>query len=253
METFRMNQIRAVLSLVGVFTVLTTAAHSADAPKPEIKAHAPLFVRAGHTVMLIVYGENLAPSGVTVAKPQVTVKLIGTKATEGAAKAQGSKQVTLEVTVPRGYAQNSVDLTLAQPDGAKATLPLPILEDVATEIPAKKPNGSYAQAMPLPGPSAGISGALESDSPATFRFEAKAGEIWDFALLAGRAGSALDAVMRLRDSRHLSLALSAGNPKIDRQLHFRAPAAGSYYLEIGDDQARSGPTFTYVLTVIRRP
>jgi hypothetical protein len=241
------------LILLALLFLAPVSARCADAPKPEIKAHAPLYVRAGHTITLVIYGENLAPNSVMAVKSQVTVKLIGTKATEGEAKAKGSKQVTLEVTAPRSYAQNAVELTLTQPDGGKATLPLPVLEDVATEIPAKKPNGSYAQAMPLPGPSVGISGALESDAPSTFRFEAKAGEIWDFALLAGRAGSALDAVMRVRDSRHLSLALSAGNPKIDRQLHFRAPAAGSYYLEIGDDQARSGPTFTYVLTAIRQP
>ena len=98
----------------------------------------------------------------------------------------------------------------------------------------------------------GIFGALDGDTPATFRCDAKAGQIWDFSVLAGRAGSALDALLRIRDSRHLSLALAAGNPKIDRHIRFRAPVDGAYYLEITDDQARGGPTFTYVLTAIRR-
>jgi hypothetical protein len=232
--------------------LLPPMVRGADVPKAEIKAHAPLYVRAGHTTTLIIYGDNLAPKGVTASRPQVGVKLIETKPTEGEAKAKGGKQVTLEVSTPHGYDQNGVELTLTQPDGVKVTLPLPILEDVATETVVKGPHGNYALAMPLPGPSAGLSGALDNDTAATFCFDAKAGDTWDFTLLAGRAGSALDALLRLRDSRHLSLALSAGNPKLDRHIHFRAPADGTYYLEVGDDQARGGPTFTYVMTATRR-
>jgi hypothetical protein len=222
-----------------------------DAPKPEIKAHAPLYLRAGRTTTVLLYGESLAPQSVGV-KPQAIVKLVGTKATEGEAKAQGSRQVTLEVTAPRNAAQHALDLTLTQADGAKTTVSLPVLEDVAMEIAAKKPNGNYAQAMPLSAPSTGVFGALDGDTPATFRCDARAGEVWDFTVLAGRAGSALDALLRVRDSRHLPLALAAGNPKIDRHIRFRAPADGVYYVEITDDQARGGPTFTYVLTAIRR-
>jgi hypothetical protein len=224
----------------------------ADAPKPEIKSYLPLGLRAGHTTTLQLYGANLTPKSVSAGKPQVGVKLVGAKATEGDAKTRGARQVTLEVTPPRDPALNAVELTLTQPDGGKASVTVPVLEEVAVETTVKKPNGNYAQAMPLPGPSIGVTGTLDGDTPATFRFEAKAGETWDFTLLAGRAGSALDALMRVRDRKHLSLALAAGNPKNDRHIRFRAPADGPYYLEIVDDQGRGGPTFTYLLTAVNR-
>jgi hypothetical protein len=251
-EIIGRSRFRCWLLLLALFLIGLKSGSGAETPKPEIKANAPLYMRAGHTVTLQIYGENLAPKAVGADNARVGVKLIGTKNTEGEAKSKGGKQVTLEVTAPRNYDHNGVTLTLTQPDGAKATLSLPILEDVAQETAARKPNSSYAQAMPLPGPSVGISGALDNDAPATFRFDARAGETWDFNLLAGRAGSALDAIFRLRDSHHLSIALSAGNPRLDRHIRFRAPADGTYYLEISDDQARSGSAFTYVLTAIRR-
>src|SRR5579862_9795530 len=68
-----------LLILPALYSTLLSTAWAADAPKPEIKAHAPLYLRAGHTSTVLVYGENLAPQSVTATKPQVTVKLIGTR------------------------------------------------------------------------------------------------------------------------------------------------------------------------------
>ena len=93
-----------------------------------------------------------------------------------------------------------------------------------------------------------ITGNVEGDNPTTFRFEAKAGETWRFGVFAGRGGSALDPVLRVRDSRHFSLALAAGDPKKDLSLTFTAPTTGTYYLELMDEQSRGGGTFTYRLT-----
>ena len=143
-----------------------------------------------------------------------------------------------------------MELTLAQADGSKATTQIPIVEEVASEIKEKKPNTVFAQAMPLPGEVRGVavSGNVEGDNPSTFRFEAKTGEMWRFRVFAGRGGSPLDSVLRVRDSRHMSLGLAAGNAKNDLTLNFAAPVAGTYYLEIMDEQSRGGGNFTFRLT-----
>ena len=220
--------------------------------KPEIKAKSLDYLLAGHTTSLTLYGENLTPRSVTVGKPQIGVKIGAMKATEGDDKKKGSKQVTLEITLAANCPRENIDLTLIQPDGGKATTQLAIVEDAAREIPAKTPNTSYKDAMPLPltpdAPSLAVKGNVEGDNPTTFRFEAQAGETWRFQVFAGRGGSTLDPVLRVRDSRHISLALQANNPKQDLVLIFTAPSTGTYYLELMDEQSRGGGGFTYRLT-----
>ena len=220
--------------------------------KPEIKAKSVNYIPAGHAATITLYGENLTPNSVKADKPQVTVKLGAAKATEGDDKKKGSRQVVVEITTGANCPAENVELTLAQADGGKVTTQISIVEDAAKEVAAKKPNTSYAEAMPLAlgdgASSLAVTGNVEGDNPATFRFEAKAGETWRFGVFAGRGGSALDPVLRVRDSRHFSLALAAGDPKKDLALTFTAPAPGTYYLELMDDQSRGGGTFTYRLT-----
>lgn len=244
-----------IAGLLGVSFLLCNLPVLADG-KPEIKSKSLPYVTTGHTTTLTLYGENLAPKTVTANKPFITVKLGTIKATEGDDKKKGSKQVALEITPSADCPRENIELTLTQPDGAKATTQIPIVEAAASEIPAKKPNTSYTDAMPLvltPAlPSLAVTGNVEGDNPTTFRFEAKAGEIWRFQVFAGRGDSTLDPVMRVRDSKHMSLALQAGNPKQDLMLLFTALSAGTYYLEIMDDQSRGGVGFTYRLTVQKK-
>lgn len=224
--------------------------------KPEIKSKSVTSIVAGQSATVILYGENLAPLTVRASRPQVSVKLGVVKPTEGADKAKGSKQVTLDVTTTADCPTENIDLTLEQSDGkakAQATIQLPVIDAVASEIPAKKPNTSYADAMPLlltpAAPSLAVTGNVEGDNPATFRFDAKAGQTLRFQLFAGRGGSTLDPLLRVRNSKHLSLALRAGYPKQDLVLVFTAPTDGTYYLELMDEQSRGGAAFTYRLSV----
>lgn len=220
--------------------------------KLEIKAKSVNYIPAGHAATIILYGENLTPNSVKADKPQVVVKLGVAKATEGDDKKKGSRQVVVEITPAANCPAENVELTLAQADGGKVTTQIAIVEDAAKEVVAKKPNTSYADAMPLTltdgAGSLAVTGNVEGDNPATFRFEATAGETWRFGVFAGRGGSALDPVLRVRDSRHFSLALAAGDPKKDLVLTFTAPTTGTYYLELMDDQSRGGGTFTYRMT-----
>lgn len=249
------NSSAPLAALICVCLLLCSLNVLADG-KPEIKSKSLAYITTGHMTTLTLYGENLAPKSVTAGKPQVTVKLGTMKATEGDDKKKGSRQVSIELTPSADCPRENIDLTITQPDGTKATTQIPIVEATASEMPVKKPNTSYTDAMPLtltPAlPSLAVTGNVEGDNPTTFRFEVKAGETWRFQVFAGRGDSTLDPVLRVRDSKHLSLSLQAGNPKQDLTLQFTAPATGTYYLELMDDQSRGGAAFTFRLTVQKK-
>jgi hypothetical protein len=129
-----------------------------------------------------------------------------------------------------------------------------VVAPAQAELEVKRPNATFAQAMPLPVEAASIAvaGALPGDTADLFRFEAKTDETWEIAVLAGRAGSPLDPIVRLRDARRVPLALAAGDEKKDRRLTFHAPADGTYFIELTDAENRGGPTYVYRLTLARK-
>lgn len=224
----------------------------ADTPKPEIKTVEPKAVQAGRTTIVLIYGENLTTKEITVAKLPVKVKLIEVKATDPKLKLPGSKVVSLEVTVGADCPAQSAEITLVQVDGAKVTTPLAVVESVVQEAVVKKPAGTFKQAMALPGPSVAITGQLDGNTPDLFRMDAKAGETYTIILACGRIGSLMDPVLRLRDSRHIPLALSAGDKKKDRRLVFHVPVDGVYYIELTEGESKGGAGYNYRLTVLKK-
>lgn len=224
----------------------------AETPRPEIKAMLPKAVQAGHTTTVLIYGENLTTKEIAAAKLPVQVKLLELKATDPKAKLPGSKVASVEVTVEANCPPESAELTLVQTDGTKVTTSLPVVESVAQEVPVKKPAETFAQAMPVPGPSVAITGQLNGNTPDLFRLDAKAGETWEIFLACGRIGSQMDPVLRLRDSRHIPLALSVGDKRKDRHLTFHAPADGIYYIELTEAESKGGAGFDYRLTLLKK-
>ncbi len=210
-----------------------------------------LGVPAGKTTSVILYGENLAPISAAVKAP-VTVKIVESKATDEKTKSKGSRQVTLEVAVPAACPSDTFELTLTQQDKSVVKTNLCVAPATALEMPIKKPASTFATAMPLPGASAAVLGQLDGDTADLVRLDGKAGELWDINLLSSRAGSLLDPILRVRDSRHISLALSTGDKARDRHIAFRVPADGAYYIEITEAEARGGGGYTYRLTVVRK-
>ncbi len=227
-----------------------TSAVAADAPKPLIKSASTHVALAGHTTSVVVYGDNLAPKGVDIAKP-LSAKLIDVKPTAGDAKAKGSTQVTIEVIAPANCPRTVPDLVLIQPDGVKVGVPIVVGPDVAAVLQVKKPLANFTNAMLLPGPAAIVSGALDGDDPHVFHFDAKAGETWDISLSAGRIGSSADPILRVRDARHYTLMLSAGDKKRDRHIVFKAPTDGPYYIEVIDAESKGGGDYNYLLSLVR--
>lgn len=223
-----------------------------EAPKPEIKSVIPTAVQAGRTTTVLIYGENLTTKEITVAKLPVKAKLIELKATDPKQKLPGSKVVSLQVTVGADCPPESAELTLVQADGAKVTTPLAVVENVAQEVVVKKPAETFKQAMPVPGPSVAITGQMNGNVPDLFRLDAKAGETWEIFLASGRIGSQMDPILRLRDSRHIPLALSVGDKKKDRHLVFHVPADGAYYIELTEGESKGGSGYDYRLTILKK-
>ncbi len=224
----------------------------ADGPKPEVKSVEPKYVVAGRTTTILIYGENLTVKSVSTSKLPLKVKLLEVKATDPKAKSPGSKVASFEVTVSPDCPPENAEITLVQTDGTKLTTSLPVTEKAAEDIAIKKPAATFKQAMPLTGTSAAITGQLDGDVPDLIRFDAKAGETWSITLACGRIGSMLDPILRLRDSRHIPLALSVGDKKKDRHILFHPTADGTYYIELTEGEAKGGAGYTYRLSVTRK-
>ncbi len=219
--------------------------------KPVIKSASVLGIQAGKTSTVILFGDNLAPESAATKAP-LTVKLIDSKATDEKLKSKGARQVTLEVAVPKGCPSDTFEVTLTQPDKSVAKTNLCVVASAAVEMPIKKPSSTFLTAMVLTGPSTAVLGQLDGDTADVVRFDGKAGETWEIGLLASRAGSQLDPILRVRDSRHISLTLSTGDKKKDRHILFHVPTDGAYYIEITEAEARGGAGYDYRLTVNRK-
>jgi hypothetical protein len=244
----------ACLALAGLPTAVGAREKKEDKPKPEIKSVSTLAVPAGKTATLTIYGENLHPTSVAVNKGPLAVKLLETKDTDEATKKaydNAAKQVTLEVSAPADCPPDTYELVLVHEGDVKANARVAVVEPAATEVEVKRPNASVKQAMPLEGPFVAVPAPCKTTLPTCSVLDAKAGEAWEITLLAGRVGAPTDPIIRLRDSRHLSLALAAGDENQDRKLRYTFSADGPYFIELTEAEGRGGPRFLYRLTVKR--
>ena len=209
--------------------------------KPRLKDITVFGLVAGQTTTLTLTGENLAPSAVTVKGP-LQVKLLDTKPTTA----------TVEVVVPADCPPESFELTLVHPKDSP-TLKLPVLPAAAQEVTVKKPLNRFDQAFVLtPSPSIAVQTNLDNDQPHLYQLTLTRGEKWEILVTGARSPlSDLDPLLRVRDSHHLMLTMTAGRLRQDRRLSFTAPQGGVYYLEISDAQQRGGPKMLYRLVVQR--
>jgi hypothetical protein len=217
--------------------------------KPEIKGTTLRVVRPGMTETLRIYGENLAPESVTIGAP-LKARVLSASNTEKAEKGRGGRVVAIEIIVPEKATTTTLDLTLHQ-GKEKFTLPITILETANTLPENREPNREHNKITTLTAP-IGVFGHISADRCDYYRFEAKEGEVWEVRLRAGRLGSALDGMIRIRDHRRVCLGLGAGDERKDRSLSFKVPKDGAYLLEICDAEMRGGDTYTYHLSLWKR-
>ncbi|MFB3891641.1 MAG: hypothetical protein ACE15C_06410 [Phycisphaerae bacterium] len=128
--------------------------------------------------------------------------------------------------------------------------------DTLAEVMEAKPNGTQetAQAVTLP---VIINGRIELPGQwSVFRFDGRAGEDVVAEVMARRLGSPLDSVLRLTDGAGRQIAFNddcedkafgLDTHYADSFLRVKLPAAGAYYVWLGDAQRQSGPDFAYRL------
>ncbi len=103
----------------------------------------------------------------------------------------------------------------------------------------------------------GISGRIaKEDETNCYRFEAKAGEHFTFAVSARGQQSALDSLLRIVNDKGQTLI--ENDDARDRYVHadsrienWTAPAAGRYTIEVRDLHGRGGDDFVYFLKIVR--
>ncbi len=121
--------------------------------------------------------------------------------------------------------------------------PLPICVESA-DAPA---SGDPGKPIKLP---VAISGRLgEVGDIDGFRFEASKGKIFTFEVVARRAGSECDPVLRLLDAKGAIVTEVDDAPGMgkDARIEWKAPADGSFAIQVTDLHARGGEALSYVL------
>ena len=128
--------------------------------------------------------------------------------------------------------------------------PFPV---VVTSLPIIAESGDAqaetAKAQPATLPAA-ISGRLgERNDLDAYRFAAKKGQAYAFEVVARRAGSALDPVLRVLDASGKVLTEVDDTPGLgkDPRAEWTAPADGDFALQVADLHSRGGPEFGYAL------
>ncbi len=194
--------------------------------QPFVTTVYPLAVAAGKETKLQMIGFQIPADPMTTINPPA----------DAAADAQC-------LPLPMGEAaSNPVSVVVSK---------LPILQ----ESDADNNTPEHAQTISLPG---GVNGRIESAGDIDcFAFAAKKGEKFSFEVVARREQSALDSHLRILNSKGKQLALNddmriGKRSSADSQLeNWKAPADGTYFIEVRDLHLRGGPAFVYFVRVTR--
>lgn len=167
----------------------------------------------------------------------------------GGAAALGPVPVAIPADAPAGPLRVApvADGTALADVGVLVT-PLPIVVE-----------GPRAADAPLPvAVPAAVAGRIDAEGQADrHAFTARAGEAFAFEVFARRAGSFLDAQLRVLRADGTALAdaddatferVSSADPLLE---NWSAPADGEYLVEVRDVHGRGGPGYPYALTLTR--
>jgi hypothetical protein len=159
--------------------------------------------------------------------------------------------LTLPADTPEGPLWSMLPLG----DDKTNAVPL-VVSRLPDAMEAEGEHATPAQAQPVAVP-CGISGCIAKEDEADcYRFEAKAGERFTFAVSARAHQSTLDSLVRIVNDKGQTLA--ENDDARDRYVHadsrienWAAPAAGRYTVEVRDLHGRGGENFVYFLKIAR--
>ena len=255
------NIIKSALILLVALSWDTLRAEEKPKPKPEFRATMPYWIPSDKTTTIRVLGQDLAPKSIEFLDNRIQAKILKSEAPkDDAEKAKGNTALDVEVMAPANLPAGSYKFKLvhespapqkpeekkeeAQPEGRL------YIDDVTTEIEEKEPNNSLLAPQTIEAVPVAVKGKIDNEGADVFRIEGKVGEVWQFDILARRAGATWEPVMRLRDPRRalVAAAVDQGN---DCTLKYQLPADGAYLLEIFDGDNRSNNDYFYRLSVRR--
>lgn len=208
------------------------SSRSLSAQTPAITATSPSAARPGGTVNVTVSGSNLA--GATSLWTSFESKSVLAPGVKNNGK--NASQVVFRVTVPKDAPVGIHGLRVITPNGV-SPLRLFVLDDLPTVAQAGS-NTTPAAAQPLKLPVA-VEGAVGSLSKHYFKFDANAGQLLSFEVLARRIGSPLDPIVTLFAVTKDGLKQLAYNDDArglfgDSRLAHRFESTGQYVLELRD-------------------
>ncbi len=167
--------------------------------------------------------------------------------------------LTLPANEPEGVRRFCLDLGKDQKSN-----PIPLVVSTLPDVrEAPGDNDTPAKAQPIAVP-CGISGCMDGENDVDcYAFTAKKGERFTCDVIAQRAGSRLDSVLRILgpkgqlliendDHQERKSGYSGFNLTSDSHIEsWLAPADGRYFVQIRDVHQRGGPAFGYFLKVMR--
>jgi hypothetical protein len=139
---------------------------------------------------------------------------------------------------------------IALPRGKGGTLPVLLVvttQPVVAEAEDAASDGKNGKAITLPAALAGrLNGRGDVDG---YPFKARKGSIYAFEVIARRAGSECDPVLRLLDAKGSTVSEADDTRGLgkDVRIEWKAPADGTFVVQVSDLHDRGGDAFGYVL------
>ena len=219
---------------------------------PRILYSIPLVAKSESTNTLTVKGSNLETvTEVKSGNKDVTVKLKkkGQKAAvpnnNYPANKLGDTECELEVIIPKGFKDNSIELKAVSSDGESLPFRLMIAKDSTKE---NEPNGGFAQAQKIQTPATIESSIGREKDVDLFQFEAKAGAKIAAEIQAATLGSPASLRLTLfSKSFETIMEVDSTTKQLDPAIKYTIKQDGIYYLMVQELNDLGGPQFGYRL------
>lgn len=233
---------------VGMLTV-----HAEDKPEPpRIALASPFAIPPNASTKVILRGWKLNREiEANTAAAGATVKVLKHEAAAVPngqdAKQIGDSLVELEVTIPEGFAAETLPLTLSA--GGAESMPYSLLVGGGHPVIAEtEPNDGFRQAQSLPVPFI-IDGQVHADRNVdVYAVDLTADQRLKVEIIARRQGSGLDSLLTIFDAKGRKIAVNDDADGADSKLEIPL-AAGRYFLIVQDAHDHGGPAHPYRLIV----
>lgn len=211
------------------FVLGLSIACCAQASDPQLKELVPLGAQRGHSFILTVKGQGLAPGAeVITTLPATPSKLALPKDLE-----KPGSQLEFLVELPEDTPVGLYPIRVRTADGLSNLLLFSVGD--LPEISEKEPNDSLAEAQPITAP-ATVNGHLDGADQDFYRITAKAHERLVIEVEARRMGSAIDPVVEVLDVSGRRIAFNDDAPGlgVDSRVDITFPKTGTYYVVVHD-------------------